>query len=48
MDLLAELADVLSDGVSQELWLLSVGIDDNLWGQYQPLIPSEYSVYIYI
>jgi len=38
-DLLAELADILSDGVSQDLWLLSVGIDNNPWGQYQPLIP---------
>jgi len=27
-DLLAELTDVLSDGVSQDLWLLSVGIDN--------------------
>jgi len=26
-DLLAELTDVLSDGDSQDLWLLSVGID---------------------
>jgi len=39
-DLLAELTDVLSDGVSQDLWLLSVGIDNNPWGQYQPLFPS--------
>jgi len=37
--LLAELTDVLSDGVSQDLWLLTVGIDNNPWGQYQPLIP---------
>jgi len=36
-DLLAELTDVLSDGVSQDLWLLSVGIDNNPWGQYQQL-----------
>ena len=40
-DLLAELTDVLSDGVSQDLWLLSVGIDNNPWGQYQLLIPKE-------
>jgi len=31
-DLLAELTDVMSDGVSQDLWLLSVGIDNNPWG----------------
>jgi len=37
-DLLAELTDVLSDGVSQDLWLLSVGIDNNPWGQYQPYL----------
>jgi len=35
-DLLAELTDVRSDGVSQDLWLLSIGIENNLWGQYQP------------
>ena len=40
-DLLAELTDVVSDSVSQYLWLLSVGIDNNPWGQYQPLIPSR-------
>ena len=34
-DLLAELTEVLSDGFSQDLWLLSVGIDNNPWGQYQ-------------
>jgi len=34
-DLLAELTDVMSDGVSQDLWILSVGIDNNPWGQYQ-------------
>jgi hypothetical protein len=38
-DLLAKLTDVLSDSVSQDLWLLSVGIDNKLWGQYQPVIP---------
>ena len=37
-DLLAELADVMSDGVAQDLWILSFGIDNNPWGQYQPLI----------
>jgi len=37
-DLLAELTDVMSDGVSQDLWVLSIGIDNNPWGQYQPLI----------
>ena len=36
--MLAQLTDVLSDGVSQDMWLLSVGIDNNSWGQYQPLI----------
>jgi len=41
-ELLAELTNVLSDGVSQDLWLLSVGIDNNPWGQYQPLIPDIY------
>ena len=39
-DLLAELTDVMSDGVSQDLWILSVGINSNPWGQYQPLIPT--------
>jgi len=32
LDLLAELTDVLSDGVPQDLWLLSVGIANNTWG----------------
>jgi len=40
-DFLAELTDVLSDGVSQDFWLLSVGIDNNPWGKYHPLIPSD-------
>jgi len=40
-DLLAELTDVLSDSVSHDLWLLSVGIDNNPWGHYQPLIPIK-------
>ena len=44
-DLLAELTDVLSDGVSQDLWLLSVGIDNNLSGQYQLLIPNTHHKY---
>jgi len=39
-DLLAELTDFMSDGVSQDLWILSIGIDNNPWGQYQPLIPA--------
>ena len=37
-DFLAGLTDVLSDGVFQGLWLLSIGIDNNPWGLYQPLI----------
>jgi hypothetical protein len=41
LDLLAELTDVMSDGVSHDLWLLSIGIDNNPWGQYQPLIPEK-------
>jgi len=40
-DLLAELTDALSDGVSEDLWLLSVGIDNNPWGQCQSLIPNN-------
>jgi len=40
-DLLAELTDVLSDAVSQDLWLLSIGIDNNPWGQDQSLIPEN-------
>jgi len=36
-DFLAELTDVMSDGVAQDLWLLSLGIDNNPWGQYQPV-----------
>jgi len=38
-DLLADLTDVMSDGVSQDSWLLSVGIYNNPWGQCQRLIP---------
>ena len=37
-DLLAELTDFMSYRVSQDLWILSVSIDSNPWGQYQPLI----------
>ena len=40
-DLPAELTDVMSDGVSQDLWIFSVGIDNNPWGQYQPSIPFD-------
>jgi len=40
-DLLAELTDVMSDGVSQDLWILSIGIDNKPWGQYQPLISTK-------
>jgi len=39
-DLLAELTDVMSDSVTQDLRILSIGIDNNPWGLYQPLIPS--------
>jgi len=38
-DLLAELTDVLSDGVSQDLWLLTIGIDNKPWG---PVLAFEY------
>jgi len=31
-DLLADLTDVLSEGISQDFWLLSFGIDNNPWG----------------
>jgi len=34
-DLLAELTDIVSDGAAQDLWILSIGIDINPWGQYQ-------------
>jgi len=44
-DLLAELTDVLPDGVSQDLWILSVGIDNNPSGQYQPLQKAVYLLY---
>ena len=40
LDLLAELADVMSEVFPHDLWLLSVGIDNNPWGQYQSLIPD--------
>jgi hypothetical protein len=39
-DLLAELTDVISDGVAQDLRISSIGIDNTPWGQYQPLIPK--------
>jgi hypothetical protein len=25
------------------LWILSIGIDNNPWDQYQPLIPGDYN-----
>jgi hypothetical protein len=34
-DLLAELTDVISDGVTQDLWIFSIGIDINRWDIYQ-------------
>jgi len=34
-DLLAELTGLMSDGVAQDLWILSIGINNNPWGQYQ-------------
>jgi len=37
-DLLAELTDVLLDGVPHDLLLLSVGIDNKPWGHYQPYL----------
>jgi hypothetical protein len=27
----------MSDGVAQDLWILSIGIDNNPWVQYQAL-----------
>ena len=39
-DLLAELTDDVSDGVAQDLLILSIGVNNNPWGQYQPLIPG--------
>jgi hypothetical protein len=38
-DLLAQLTGVMSAVVTQDLWILSIGI--NPWGQYQPLIPFD-------
>jgi len=35
-DLLAELTDVMSDGVAQDLCVLSIGIDYNPWGLWSP------------
>jgi hypothetical protein len=49
LELLAELTDIMSDGVSQDLWILSIGVDNNPWGQYQPLIPQNIFVnFIYV
>jgi hypothetical protein len=28
------------DGVAQDLWILSMDVDNNPWGRYQPLIPT--------
>jgi len=43
-DFLAELTDVLLDGVSQDLWLLAVGSDNNPWGQYEPVILGNFDI----
>jgi hypothetical protein len=40
-DLLAELTDVMSEDVIQDLWILSIGLDNNPWDVYQPLIPVD-------
>jgi hypothetical protein len=45
-DLLTELTDVISEGVTQDLWILSIGIDNNPWGLYQPLIPRQLLYFI--
>jgi len=34
-DFLAELTGVMSDGVAQDLRILSIRINNNPWGQYQ-------------
>jgi hypothetical protein len=39
--MLAELTGVVSDGVAQDLCLLSIGFNNNSWGYYQPLIQTE-------
>jgi hypothetical protein len=39
--LLEELTDVMSNGVAEDLWILSIGVNNNPWGQYQPLIPIK-------
>jgi hypothetical protein len=39
--LLEELTDVMSDSVAQDLWILSIGVNNNPWGQYQPLFPNK-------
>jgi hypothetical protein len=36
-DLLPELTGVMSDGVTQDLWIVSIGIGNNPWDIYQPL-----------
>ena len=47
-DLLAELTDVMSDGVTQDLWILSIGIDNNPWGLNQPLdnLIKHYCIFV--
>jgi len=39
--LLAELTDVMSDGVAQDLWILSIGFNNNSCAHYLPLIQTE-------
>jgi len=34
LDLLAELTGVMSGGVTQDLWILSIGIDNNPWDRH--------------
>jgi hypothetical protein len=43
--LLAELSGVMSDGVTLDLWILSIGVDNNPWDLYQPLIPFQLIIY---
>ena len=38
--MLAELTDIMSVGVSQDFWILPIGIYNNPLGQYQRLIPN--------
>ena len=47
-DLLAELTDVMSDGVTQELWILSIGINNNPQDLYWTLIPPSDELWIEI